>query len=53
MQKPVLNRSNTKVWNNVITAFKTYGNFNKVLEKWTMTQEDMEFISEGVSNGSL
>jgi hypothetical protein len=53
MQKPVLNRSNTKVWNNVITAFKSYGNFNKVLEKWVMTQEDMKFISEGVSNGSL
>jgi hypothetical protein len=24
-----------------------------VLEKWVMTQEDMKFISEGVSNGSL
>jgi hypothetical protein len=53
IQKQTLNRSNTKVWNNVIGAFKTYGNFNKVLEKWVMTQEDMKFISEGVSNGSL
>ena len=51
--KAMLTRANVAVWNNVIVAFKKYGNFNKVLEKWTMTQEDIKFISEGVSNGSL
>jgi len=53
IQKQLLTRENSVVWNNVIVAFKKYGNFDKVLQKWTMSQEDMRFIAEGVSDGSL
>lgn len=53
IQKQMLNRTNTAVWNRVISAYKSYGNFNKVLEKWNISEEDMKFIQEGCSNGSL
>lgn len=48
-----LTRENVKMWNNAIAAFKRDGNFNKVLERCTMSNEDMQFIAEGVANGSL
>lgn len=40
-------------FNNVISAYKRDGNFNAVLSKANLSNEDMTFISEGVSNGSL
>jgi hypothetical protein len=52
-EKQLLNRSNTSVWNNVVIAYKKYRNFDAVLKKWNMTQEDMQFIIDGCSNGSL
>lgn len=52
-EKQLLTRENAKVWNQVIVAFKKYGNFDKVLQKWNMSQQDMQFIVDGCSNGSL
>ncbi len=40
-------------WKNAITAYKRDGDFNKVLARADMKNEDMEFIMEGVANGSL
>lgn len=51
--KAMLTRANGAVWNNAIGAFKKYGDFNKVLEKWNMTKEDMDFIAAGVSKGEI
>ena len=52
-EKQLLTRENVKVWNNVIDAFKRYGNFDRVLQKWNMSQEDMQFVVDGCQNGSL
>lgn len=40
-------------WNNAIKAFKRDGNFNAVLARANMSQEDMAYIANGVSNGEL
>ena len=52
-QKQFLTRENAIVWNNVIVAYKKYGNFDAVLKKWNMSQEDMQFIVDEVASGNL
>ena len=52
-EKQMLDRNNTKVWNNTINAFKRDGNFNAVLKHLNINQQDMQFISDGCANGSL
>jgi hypothetical protein len=49
----VLTRDNAKVWGNAITAYKRDGNFNAVLERYDMTQEDMQFIVDEVAAGNV
>lgn len=40
-------------WNNVITAYKRDGNFDAVLSKADISQDDMQFIVDGVTSGSI
>ena len=53
IQKQMLDRQNQKNWNNAINAFKRDGNFNAVLKHLNISQQDMQFIADGVANGSL
>jgi hypothetical protein len=41
------------MWGNAITAYKRDGNFNAVLSKADMNDADMQFIVDGVANGSI
>ena len=52
-EKQLLDRSNAKTWTNTISAFKRDGNFNAVLKHINISQQDMQFIADGVANGSL
>lgn len=52
-EKQLLTRQNSNVWNNAINAYKKYGNFDAVLKKWNMSQEDMQFIVDEVASGNL
>lgn len=40
-------------WNNAILAYKRDGNFNRVLERAEISKIDMQFIADGVANGSV
>lgn len=51
--KQALTRENGKMWNNAIAAYKRDGNFNKVLERCSMTNEDMQFIADEVAAGNV
>lgn len=42
--KQQLTRDNAKMWNNAIVAYKRDGNFNKVLERVNISNEDMQSI---------
>lgn len=42
--KQQLTRDNAKMWNNAIIAYKRDGNFNKVLERVNISNEDMKAI---------
>ena len=53
IQKPLLQRSDAKKWQNAIAAFKRDGNFNKVLQRVNMSDEDKNYIAEGVASGNL
>lgn len=44
---------NSPMWNNAIAAYKRDGNFNAVLSKADMLQDDMEFIAGEVANERL
>jgi hypothetical protein len=44
---------NTQQWNNAIAAYKRDGNFNAVLNKADMSEDDMQFISGEVASGNL
>lgn len=44
---------NDPQFSNVINAYKRDGNFSKVLAKASLSDEDMQYISNGVSNGQL
>ena len=44
---------NTPMWNNAIAAYKRDGNFDAVLSKADMSNDDMQFIADGVANGSI
>ena len=52
-EKQLLDRSNAKTWTNTISAFKRDGNFNAVLKHINISQQDMQFIVDGVASGSL
>ena len=41
------------MWSNAIAAYKRDGNFDAVLSKADMSNEDMQFIADGVANGSI
>ena len=51
--KMLLTRENQKLWNNAIAAYKRDQNFNKVLERYEMTMEDMQFIVDEVASGNI
>ena len=51
--RSVLDRNNVRLWNNAIASYKSEGNFDKVLARVDMHQEDMQFIVDEVANGSL
>lgn len=44
--KQQLTRDNAKMWNNAIAAYKRDGNFNKVLERVNISNEDMQAIAD-------
>lgn len=46
-------RDNAKLWKGAVTAYKRDGNFNKVLERCTMSNEDMQFIADEVAAGNV
>ena len=41
------------MWGNAIAAYKRDGNFNAVLSKADMLENDMQFIADGVASGNL
>lgn len=45
LSKPIVTRDNKKMWKNAIAAYKRDGNFNAVLERADISQEDMQFIA--------
>ena len=51
--KQLLTRDNAKMWSNAVAAYKRDGNFNKVLERANMTNEDMQYIVDEVASGNL
>jgi hypothetical protein len=51
--KQVLTRENVKMWNNAIASYKEHSNFNKVLERVNMSNEDMQFIVDEVAAGNV
>lgn len=51
-QRQVITK-NSQQWNNVIAAYKRDKNFNSVLSKADISNDDMQFICDGVANGSL
>ena len=51
--RSVLDRNNVKLWNNAIASYKSEGNFDRVLARVDMHQEDMQFIVDEVASGSL
>ena len=46
-------RDNAKLWKGAVTAYKRDGNFNKVLERCSMSNEDMQFIVDEVAAGNV
>jgi pentatricopeptide repeat protein len=51
--RQVVTRENVKMWNNAISAYKRDGNFDKVLARVDMMQDDMQFIVDEVASGNL
>jgi len=51
-QRQVITRDSQQ-WNNAISAYKRDGNFNAVLSKADIANDDMQFIADGVASGSL
>ena len=49
----VINRDSGQAWGNAVAAYKRDGNFDKVLARVDMTQEDIQFIVDEVANGNL
>lgn len=43
-KKPVVTKENNKMWENAINAYKRDGNFNAVLERADISDENMELI---------
>jgi len=46
LEKTPVTQQNTKLWNSVINAYKKYSNFDKVLEKHTITEENKKIIED-------
>ena len=51
--RSMIDRNNAKAWSNAIAAYKRDGDFNAVLARVDMHQEDMQFIVDEVASGNL
>jgi len=52
LTRAVINRD-SNMWKNAISAYKRDGNFNAVLERADMSQEDMQFIVDEVAANNV
>jgi len=52
MEKQTITRGNQQ-WGRVIQSYKSKGNFDAVLEKANISQEDMKFIVDEVAAGNV
>ena len=46
LEKPVLTPQSTNAWKNAISAYKRDGNFNKVLERMFISEDNMKLLME-------
>lgn len=49
-RRPVISRNNKRMWTNAITAFKRDGNFEAVLKRADISEENMEEIRKECEN---
>ena len=49
-QKPVITPSNVKLWNSAKTAYLKYGNFDNVLKRADISEENQSKIIHELSN---
>ncbi len=52
MEKQTITRDSQQ-WGRVIQSYKSKGNFDAVLEKANISQEDMKFIANNVAEGNV